>query len=152
MLDKPDMNVKCANYIVDLASKSSIVLEWGSGGSTIAMSNSLRDGCIIYSFEHDLRFYNMVNEKLNRYNVRYTLATTKKDYVYSVKDVHYSFILVDGIYREECMKYSKNVLSWDILLLHDAERERYKPWMDLFSSDRYTKLFIENLWVCKRRQ
>jgi hypothetical protein len=40
-------------------------------------------------------------------------------------------------------------MSWDIVLLHDAERDRYKSEMLKFSEDKYNTYFIKNLWVCE---
>lgn len=147
-MDTPCMNELCTEKLLDLASKATTVLEWGSGGSTIAMSRLMTSG-VLYSYEHDISFYNRIKPKLPS-NVKYHLVS-KDDYVLAPKNIYYSVILVDGIEREKCLIRAREELLWDILLLHDAERERYKPWMDAFNDDTYNKSFVKNLWICEKK-
>lgn len=145
------MNEDCANILFELAKKADVILEWGSGGSTVAMSNIIKPNTTLYSCEHDKRFYNMVKPKLNKKSKVIYMFVKPDNYIQAPPvDVHYSFILVDGIMRKECLEHARNNLSWDLLLLHDAERERYKPWMDEFKSEKYKKSFVRNLWICER--
>jgi hypothetical protein len=149
MFEKPDMNELCINFMLDLAKKADVVLEWGSGGSTICMSKILPEGSIIYSVEHDKKFFDLIGPQLKN-NVEYVLARTVDAYVnWPPVEQHYSFVLVDGILRNRCLKRAREELSWDILLLHDAERERYKLEMSRFSEDKYNIHSIKNLWVCE---
>ena len=151
LLNKPDMHKECADKLLGLAKEAHTVLEWGSGGSTVAMSKIMLFGSSLYSYEHDKRFYEMIKHKLDKDKVTYVFAEAD-DYVYKpLSNIHYSFILVDGIMRKECLKQARNNLSWDLLLLHDAEREEYKPWMDKFDDKKYKKSFVRNLWMCERR-
>lgn len=147
VLDKPDMNVVCADKLLELAIKASTILEWGSGGSTVFMSKNVGSSTTIYSYEHNKVFYNLVSPSLKD-NVYYYLVS-EGEYVSAPKNIHYSIILVDGIKRKECLERARLKMSWDVLLLHDAERERYWPWMDDFVDDRYKKLFVKNLWMCE---
>jgi hypothetical protein len=148
-LDKPDMNELCADFMLDLVKSADVILEWGSGGSTICMSNILPEGSIIYSVEHDKKFFDLVGPQLKD-NVEYVLAKTVDAYVNWPPSVqHYSFILVDGILRNRCLERVREDLSWDILLLHDAEREEYKLEMGRFSENKYNTHFVKNLWVCE---
>ena len=95
MFEKPDMNPVCADFIIELAKKADVILEWGSGGSTVCMSNVLPEGSVLYSMEHDSKFYNMIGPKLKN-NVEYVLAKTVDAYVeWPPAEQHYSFILVD---------------------------------------------------------
>lgn len=148
MFNRPDMNIKCEEVLMSLIRPAKSVLEWGSGGSTVMMSKEIKSG-IIYSYEHASSFYNQIKPKLLE-NVEYYL-TSIEDYVSAPKDIHYSVVLVDGIRREACLKRVREEMSWDVLLLHDAERERYKPWMDAFSEDKYIKSFVVNLWICEKK-
>ena len=145
------MNDECAEKVLSLAKKAKVILEWGSGGSTVAMSRVMGADAVLYSYEHDGSFYKTVSSEIDKTKqVFYVKASSERDYVYGPsKDIHYSFILVDGIFRQECLKYARETLSWDILLLHDAERERYKSWMNEFSEDKYRKSFVRNLWICE---
>ncbi len=150
-LIKPDMHNECASKLLDLAKTAHTILEWGSGGSTVAMSKVMCSGAVLYSHEHDKRFYNMIKHKLDKDKVVYTLTKSAEYVCKPLSNIHYSFILVDGIMREECLKQVRNNLSWDLLLLHDAEREEYKSWMDKFDDKKYKKSFVRNLWMCKRK-
>jgi hypothetical protein len=147
-LTKPDMNKECANKLMEFAEEATTILEWGSGGSTICMSKLLQSGTMLFSYEHDTMFYDMIKPKLNEFII-YILAVGD-DYVNGPpSDVHYSLILVDGIYRRRCLKRVREELSWDRLLLHDAERERYKIEMNKFTKDKYNTYFVRNLWICE---
>jgi len=150
-LEKPDMNPKCADKLFELARDAYTILEWGSGGSTIAMSKIMMGGALIYSVEHDKVFYDMVRGRLGSANVKYMFKPDKNNYVNDPpSDIHYSFVLVDGVHRKECLERAREELSWDRLLLHDAERERYKPWMYEFG-DNFSSYFVKNLWICERK-
>ena len=150
MFDKPDMHEECTNKLIKLARSAHTILEWGSGGSTVVMSKIMRLGAVIYSYEHDKKFYDIINPKIDRRKVVYVYAPEKDRYINGpIHSTHYSFILVDGVYRKECMERARNDLSWDMLLLHDAERERYKPYMDKFGAE-YKKYFVRNLWICEK--
>lgn len=147
MFNRPDMNIKCEEVLMNLIRPAQSVLEWGSGGSTVMMSKEIKLGTI-YSYEHASSFYNQIKPKLLE-NVEYHL-TPVEDYVSAPKDIHYSVILVDGIRREDCLRRAREEMSWDVLLLHDAERERYLPWMEQFDDTMYKKSFVVNLWICER--
>lgn len=150
-MNSPDMNIECANKLLELAKSAYTILEWGSGGSTVAMSKVMRSGAILYSYEHDKKFYDMIKSKIDKNKVIYVYAPEKDRYINGpLNSIHYSFILVDGKYRKECLFRARTELSWDRLLLHDAERDRYKPYMDEFG-DEYNKYFVKNLWVCERK-
>lgn len=151
--DRPDMNVKCADKLLELAASAHTMLEWGSGGSTIAISKVMRSDAVLYSYEDNKTCYGIVGPQIDKRKVVYVYAPEEGIYINGpLHNIHYSFILVDGVYRQECMERARLELSWDMLLLHDADRERYKPWMDKFSDDEYEKSCIINLWICERKK
>ena len=144
---QPCMNPKCWDKIIELRNKFSpcVMLEYGSGYSTIENLKDF-DGLLI-SKERSKDWYDLVLKQVpENKNFIYKLCQEKEEYM-EAPEFHCNIILVDGIYREELLEYYyENDYLWDILLLHDAERARYTPYMDLFKD--YEQEMILNLWCC----
>lgn len=112
-------------------------LEWGSGGSTNYFPREHE--CIRYwlSIEHDPEWYakikDLVPEKVD-------LELLDKDNYYAdIWKRHrnypriYDFILVDGIFRRECLIIARGLLAvGGIVLLHDSGRGEYTPSYGLY--------------------
>lgn len=105
------------------------VLEWGSGYSTNYFTRLLDAVGVEYewtSMEHDPGWYNHV-KKLCGDNPRIRLILAQKDSKeYLEPKGKYDLIYVDGRNRVKCLEYAKNIIKkGGVVLLHDAERERY---------------------------
>lgn len=148
MPDRPCMNDKCVEKLIELIRPATTVLEWGSGGSTVLMSKEIKSGTI-YSYEHDRVFYDVVKKHVGK-NVKYHFVSLK-DYVTAPPNIHYSVILVDGRERNACLRRARDEMSWNVLLLHDARRKRYQKAMHKFCKTEYKISFVKNLWVCERK-
>lgn len=132
--DTPFMAVKEYEYIKDVINTHGLkrVLEWGSGASTLWFS----ENCEIDSWlaiEHDRPYYDYLKPKLN----------DKVDLVLAEDDVNdytcvpgeFDLIIIDGIYRAECLQKAFKMLSSHPqarILLHDSGRKEYKEWYSKF--------------------
>lgn len=97
------------------------VLEWGSGKSTYTLAKACDT---VDSVEHNPSwvksdFPSNVNQMFEPDLQLYFLTTGRYD--------DYDLIFIDGRKRNECLKHAHSVLKdGGIVMLHDAERERYQ--------------------------
>ena len=134
-----------------------IVLELGSGGSTIWFAERAYH---LISFEHDIRWYEFVLSNLDKTkNVDYKLF--KGSYfeeIETLPDNYFDLVLIDGKDRLECIKNSlTKIKSGGILMLDDAQRARYqivnnwlKNWQFFRTrqyDDQRQEVFETNWWI-----
>lgn len=127
--DTPFMAQKEYEYIRDVINTHKLkkVLEWGSGASTLWFPQN----CDIdkwVSIEHDKLYYDYLKPKINE-KVDLRLLQDKNDYINI--DGEFDFILIDGIYRQECLQRAFKVLSTSPqarIILHDSGRKEYFDW------------------------
>jgi hypothetical protein len=122
------------------------ILEWGSGGSTLYFTEFLEKHNIDFnwiSVEHSLKWYRSFIEKVPQAKIKVILKNQKKENPATINLDHYvhfpreyalknknlrmfDFILVDGRARARCLIEAKYLVKEDgVILLHDAEREKY---------------------------
>lgn len=106
------------------------VLEWGSGRSTRHFTNLLDAAKIEYtwtSVEDNRAWYEQVKEWCkDKEEVKLIFAGRDSDEYLKPKG-KYDLIYVDGRNRVKCLQHAKKILKpGGVVLLHDAERERYK--------------------------
>ncbi len=91
---------------MDLSQKS--VFEYGSGNSTIYWTKRAK---YVTSVESNKNWYDYIKGLLKR--TRYILETNKQNYINSIKKTGKKFdlIIVDGDYRDECVKVAINYLK-----------------------------------------
>lgn len=128
--DVPFMAVKEYEYIRDLINekKYETVLEWGAGSSTIWFPNNTNVEWWI-AVEHNPKYVDYLKNKVNE-KVELHLATDKKSYLEGCTvGSRYDFILIDGLYRDECLAMAFEVLDpKGTIILHDSGRKEYKDW------------------------
>lgn len=110
------------------------ILEWGPGYSTQMMLELTKADII--SVENDPHWHGVWKEKLDPKRVMVILLEDMDEYTTPVSkeaDEKFDMIFVDGRERVRCMKFAKDVVKEDgVVILHDAERERYKEGIDIF--------------------
>lgn len=119
--------------------KPKIILEWGSGGSTVYFPKIFRFVKEWHALEHDLAWVNDVSKLVNsnvtvHYRPNYELDKIVEDTLSRA-----DFVIVDGIYRGECLNYAAKLSKESALtFLHDSGRTAYRRWFDMFPN--YKKL------------
>ena len=126
--DQPWLNYDLVRWME--ARKLRRILEWGSGASTLWLAKMCRE---LLSVEHDPDWHGRVLAQLRSTNlsVDLRLCIQKQDYVQTaVADLMATppdLVLVDGIWREECLQA---VTGWldtgTTILLHDSHAEQYQ--------------------------
>lgn len=109
-----------------LDSRHSVVLEFGSGMSTIWLA---RRSAKVYSVEHSDVWFGFVAEHLQRLsleNVVYELRPEKDAYIHfpDTRDVFFDFVLIDGLYRSDCLKNAISRLKpGGLIYLDDCDKD-----------------------------
>lgn len=105
----PWLSFRARRYIAGLLCSDCTVLEFGSGMSTAWFASRCR---VLYSFEHDPKWYGFVKARLSKKkitNVFYSLRNAENYADLSeFPDGSFDFVLIDGIRRTECVR---NVIS-----------------------------------------
>lgn len=123
----PFMAEKEYYYIRDLINekKYKTVLEWGAGASTIWFPQQCPQ-TIWIAIESDPVYYEYLKPRVPQ-NVRIFLNATHDGYLDIIEK--YDFILIDGLYRDECLKKAFDLLNEDgSIILHDSGRKAYHDW------------------------
>ena len=111
------------------------VLEYGAGGSTVRWSPLVAPGQWV-TVEHDAKWFALVARAARGAHVITGSATDARDYAVApgIRG-EYDLIIVDGLFRVECVQASPAFLaSGGVVLLHDASREAYRPVWDVYPS------------------
>jgi predicted O-methyltransferase YrrM len=157
--DKPwltDRSIQFLDHFLSQGSKT--VLELGSGASTIWFAKRAHH---LISFEHDIRWYELITNELQRLGLFIDYRFIKGSYFDEINkfpELFFDLILIDGKDRVQCVKNSIRVLkSGGILMLDDAQRDRYNIVNDIldgwefFQTEDFDKLkeenFKTNWWI-----
>lgn len=137
----PLMNKWEYEFIEKFLSKDDILLEWGSGNSTLYWSGIVSN---VISIEHDIDWINDLNKLINFYSIdnidlHYVAAHSPnpipcryeqfKDYINYPKEnkLKFSKILIDGRARKYCAKSIWEVIDNDVIVfIHDFNRPDYQ--------------------------
>ncbi|KKQ31641.1 MAG: hypothetical protein US68_C0023G0006 [Candidatus Shapirobacteria bacterium GW2011_GWE1_38_10] len=127
----PWLTVESIKIIENLAKASDVVLEFGSGSSTVWFSKHVKKTIII---EHDLQWYK-ISKKLTRSagsKIKLHLAESKKKYLEifnKIPDNSIDICLVDGEWRRDCLIGSfPKIKTGGVIILDNAETFIPKFW------------------------
>tara|TARA_B100000287_G_scaffold200407_1_gene189242 strand:+ start:1248 stop:1880 length:633 start_codon:yes stop_codon:yes gene_type:complete len=144
------MDPREKKLILDSLDSDTVMMEWGSGGSTLEFSSMVDR---YYSIEHNLEWYNKISDELKKYplndvDYRYVAQNHErtgegqstyrefKDYIDEVDNFNEKFdvVLIDGRARRLCAKKVIPYLKEDsVLFIHDyVLRRAYWPVEDYF--------------------
>ena len=143
------MHEKEMKLITDVLTEDTVMLEWGSGGSTLSFSSMVNE---YYSIEHNQEWYEKIKNELANYplnSVEYRFVKQNKeidtsqstyeqfkDYIDEVDSFNTKFdvVLIDGRARRLC---AKKVIPYlkptSFIFIHDyVLRTSYWPVEDYF--------------------
>lgn len=128
-------------FVEKYLNKDDILLEWGSGGSTIYFSGIVKQ---ILSVEHDLDWINNIDKIVEAYGITnvkqyHVPAHTPdpipcrfaqfKDYIEfpRINELKFTKILIDGRARKYCAKDIYNAIDENVIvMIHDFNRPDYQ--------------------------
>lgn len=116
------------------------IFEFGSGNSTLFYSSYVRK---VVTVEHNLKWYNSIKAKTPS-NVEiiyqpYDLEGYSK--LLLSKDEKYDIIIIDGIFRVQCMMNCEAALKNDgIIVLDDSERNDYEMGVAYLKNNGFRKI------------
>lgn len=117
--------------IRNVLGKNSVVLEFGSGMSTVWLAERCEH---VYSVEDSREWFAAVSDRLERHqlrNVTYALQTDRDEYVRFPADREgrlFDFILIDGLFREECLRHAVHRLKpGGYIYLDDVDKDMTVP-------------------------
>ena len=138
---KPLMHEYEYKFIEKYLTDNDILLEWGSGNSTLYFSEIVKE---IITIEHDIDWSKKIEKMIELFNInnitQYTIPAHTpnpipcryeqfKDYVEFPKKEKLIFnkVLIDGRARKYCAKSIWNIISDDcIIFIHDFNRSDYQ--------------------------
>ena len=95
------------DYLRQLDLSNKIMLEWGSGNSSLFFAQRVKE---LYSIDHNIEWY----EKVKQFKIKnQTLVFADTDYELKPKEfnVKFDIILIDGVKREACSKEATKMLN-----------------------------------------
>lgn len=138
---RPLMHEHEYKFIEKYLNKDDVLLEYGSGNSTIYFSGIVNK---VISIEHDIDWINSIKKVINAYDIKnielhYKAAHTPdpkpcryaqfKDYIHYAETNNFKFnrALIDGRARKYCAKYIYNIIDENtIVFIHDFNRPDYQ--------------------------
>jgi len=122
------------------------LLEFGSGNSTLFFAERTNK---VISIEHNKDWHQKIFSNLpENVELNYTSSATDKDYLQPLveNNIKFDVIIIDGIYRNECIMNSLNHLSErGVIILDDSERQDYYPGIKFLSESRFKQLSFSGI-------
>ena len=121
----PWIPYQAINELQKVLNKDKIVLEFGSGNSTIWFSKKAK---AVYSVEDSEEWVDKLNKfikKKNIKNIHCKFATDKDYYKYQTNsDLRFDLIIIDGSHRSLCLKEAINLVkSGGIVYIDDSDKD-----------------------------
>jgi predicted O-methyltransferase YrrM len=122
----PWFTYPCIDFLSQRLNKNLSVFELGSGNSTLFFATRVRN---ISSLEHNKEWFTKINGSLpDNSKLTYVESNSSDKYLETLKTGNEKFdiVIVDGIFRNECLLESINHLTEQgIIILDDSERNEY---------------------------
>lgn len=121
----PWFTYSAVDFIKDRLNNKLNVMEFGSGNSTLFFAERVKK---VTSVEHDNTwFQNIIKKKISNVEIKLVSSETAEDYIQALSAFgKFDVIIIDGLFRNECIKASLKYLSESgIMILDDSERNDY---------------------------
>lgn len=143
----PWMNYPVINFLDERLSSEHIVFEYGSGNSTKWFSGRVK---AVTSIEHDSEWGEIVKPGLPS-NSTLELHTTKEEYInslseFSIRESPPDVVIVDGKWREECIREAIGVLKESsVVVVDDCDREEYTAGIKALEDSGFDRIVISGM-------
>lgn len=122
----PWFTYPCIDFLSQRLNINLNVFEFGSGNSTLFFAKKVKS---IYSVEHNTEWFNKIKTSLpDNSKLTHVESNSSDQYIEPIKmgEEKFDIIIVDGIFRNECLIESINRLTEQgIIILDDSERNDY---------------------------
>ena len=152
----PWMNYSFLFFIEERLNDQMTLLEFGSGFSTQYWARHVES---VYSVEHDEFFSNLLKAKLpsNAHLLLHSKDNTIPYCEYAKvafkenSEVCFDIVVIDGIDRVDCCRYSLDFLKDDgVVVWDDSQREEYAECYGMLYEKGFRKLEFEGIKPCSR--
>lgn len=142
------INYNSIDHLKKFVNKNKIVLEYGSGASSVWFSKRCKK---LISIEHDELFYSKLKKIKKKNNLKFKYFLTKpqnkidkynskriknysfKNYIFkpNALGIKFDIIFIDGRSRIECLKNSLNLLKKrGVIVFDNSDRREYKNYLN----------------------
>jgi len=121
----PWFTYSAIDFLKERMNNNLTIMEFGSGNSTLFLAERVKK---VTSVEHDNTwFQNIISKKISNVEIKFVSSVTAKDYLQPLdEDGKYDVIIIDGLFRNECIKASlKHLSEVGVIILDDSERDEY---------------------------
>ena len=121
----PWFTYSAIDFLKDKLNSNLNILEFGSGNSTLFFAERVKK---VISFEHNKDWHQKILKKIPaNAELAITSSLTARDYLKPLaEELRFDVIIVDGLFRNECITGSLEHLSeTGVIILDDSEREEY---------------------------
>lgn len=122
----PWFTYPCIDFLSQRLNINLNVFEFGSGNSTLFFAKKVKS---IYSVEHNTEWFNKIKTSLpDNSKLTHVESNSSDQYIepFKMGEEKFDIIIVDGIFRNECLIESINRLTEQgIIILDDSERNDY---------------------------
>jgi len=136
----PWLTYSAIDFLKERMNNNLTILEFGSGNSTLFFAKRVKK---VTSVEHDNTwFQNIIRKKISNVKIKFVSSATAKDYLQPLdEDGKYDVIIIDGLYRNECIKASlKHLSEVGVIVLDDSERDDYTEGITFFLNNGFRKI------------
>ncbi|MGA9292029.1 MAG: hypothetical protein WCE54_01880 [Ignavibacteriaceae bacterium] len=137
----PWISYPCIDFLSSRLNSEMILFEYGSGNSTLYYASKVKK---VLAVEHNEKWFDIIKSKLPS-NVELIFTDFSMGGEYShmskVKGGKFDIIIVDGVDRNNCIKYSSEALSdRGIIILDDSERTEYSEGILFLVNKKFKRL------------
>ncbi len=129
------------NFIEPRLKKHFNVFEYGCGNSTIWYAKRIY---LIKAVEHNKEWYDLISKKVpENSKVSFKEPGPDGDYAKAVlnEENEFNIIIIDGIDRNNCLKYSLRKITKDgIIIFDNSDRTEYNESFSLLESEGFRRL------------
>lgn len=137
----PWFTYPAVEFLTERLNNTMKVFEFGSGNSTLFFAERANQ---IISVEHNKDWYNKISKQSPANSkIIYAKADHSNEYldVLKMSNQKFNIIIVDGIYRNECLIESISYLSENgVIILDDSERLEYSEGINRILDNQFKRI------------
>lgn len=137
----PWFTYPAVEFLTERLNNTMKVFEFGSGNSTLFFADRVSQ---IISVEHSKDWYSKISKQSPQNSkIIYTKAVDSLEYLNALKKIKQKFdiIIVDGIYRNDCLYESINYLTESgVIILDDSERLEYSEGINSILENQFKRI------------